>query len=47
MFYKNIFILNPLGEASDMYNNIYNIINKLPSNTKIYCGHEYTITNLR
>lgn len=34
------------GTAEEMYNSL-NILSKLPGNTKIYCGHEYTLNNLK
>ncbi len=33
------------GTASDMHNNMVKLT-QLPDDTKIYCGHEYTVTNL-
>ena len=33
------------GTASDMHNNMVTLM-QLPDDTKIYCGHEYTVTNL-
>ena len=33
------------GTSKDMFQSL-NKLKKLPSNTKIYCGHEYTKTNL-
>ncbi|CAG8538522.1 423_t:CDS:10 [Acaulospora morrowiae] len=35
------------GESKDMYNVLYNILGQLPKDTKIYCGHESTLKNLR
>lgn len=35
------------GTASDMYNALINKLGKLPKETKVYCGHEYTEANLR
>jgi hydroxyacylglutathione hydrolase len=34
------------GTASDMYQSL-NTLSKLPDDTKVYCAHEYTITNLQ
>jgi len=34
------------GEAKDMYNALYNTLGQLPKDTKVYCGHEYTRSNL-
>ena len=33
------------GTAADMHNNMVKLM-QLPDDTKIYCGHEYTVTNL-
>ena len=35
------------GTAEDMYRALYDVILKLPADTKVYCGHEYTMSNLR
>ncbi|CAG8662310.1 7863_t:CDS:2 [Funneliformis caledonium] len=35
------------GTAEQMHNSLNNILAKLPENTKVYCGHEYTSSNLR
>ncbi|XP_011494383.1 PREDICTED: hydroxyacylglutathione hydrolase, mitochondrial [Ceratosolen solmsi marchali] len=35
------------GTAEDMYNNLIGIFSKLPDETQIYCGHEYTVENLK
>ncbi|ORX63352.1 mitochondrial hydroxyacylglutathione hydrolase [Basidiobolus meristosporus CBS 931.73] len=35
------------GTAEDMYNSLCNVLATLPSETKVYCGHEYTRANLR
>lgn len=35
------------GSASDMYKALVGILAKLPSNTKVYNGHEYTVNNLK
>uniref|UniRef100_M4BD48 hydroxyacylglutathione hydrolase n=1 Tax=Hyaloperonospora arabidopsidis (strain Emoy2) TaxID=559515 RepID=M4BD48_HYAAE len=35
------------GTAADMYKALYDVILKLPMDTKVYCGHEYTMSNLR
>ena len=34
------------GTGEDMYNSLINVISKLPGNTKVYCGHEYSVSNL-
>jgi len=35
------------GTAHQMYEALICKLSKLPDNTKVYCGHEYTITNLK
>lgn len=35
------------GSPSQMYTALVEILSKLPSNTKVFCGHEYTINNLK
>ncbi|RIB12490.1 beta-lactamase-like protein [Gigaspora rosea] len=35
------------GDAKDMYNVLYNILGKLPKDTKVYCGHECARLNLQ
>ena len=35
------------GTPAEMHHALNNIIAKLPLDTKIYCGHEYTLKNLR
>ncbi|KAF0455588.1 Hydroxyacylglutathione hydrolase [Gigaspora margarita] len=35
------------GTADQMYNSLINVLGKLPEETKVYCGHEYTKGNLR
>ncbi|CAH0483101.1 unnamed protein product [Peronospora belbahrii] len=35
------------GTAEDMYRALYEVIATLPRDTKVYCGHEYTMSNLR
>ncbi|CAG8435924.1 6895_t:CDS:2 [Diversispora eburnea] len=35
------------GDAKDMYNVLYNILGTLPKDTKVYCGHEYGMSNLQ
>lgn len=35
------------GNAEQMYNNLVKIIGSLPDHTKVYCGHEYTLSNLK
>ncbi|CAG8554616.1 10228_t:CDS:2 [Paraglomus occultum] len=34
------------GKAQDVYHVLYNILGRLPKDTRIYCGHEYTLENL-
>lgn len=34
------------GTEREMYNNLIHIIGALPSDTEVYCGHEYTVQNL-
>lgn len=35
------------GTSEQMDHNLNNILGGLPSDTKVYCGHEYTVTNLK
>lgn len=35
------------GDARDMYRILFHIISKLPDDTWVYCGHEYTKNNLK
>eukprot|EP01035_Chromulina_nebulosa_P017429 gene17429-22981_t len=35
------------GSANDMYPTLYNKLGSLDPETKIYCGHEYTVSNYR
>lgn len=35
------------GTAEDMYRALYEVILTLPKDTRVYCGHEYTLSNLR
>lgn len=35
------------GEPSHMYKALVDILGNLPPNTKVYCGHEYTVSNLK
>ncbi|KAF9106901.1 hypothetical protein BGX27_008948 [Mortierella sp. AM989] len=35
------------GTAADMYNSLLLILATLPVETKVYCGHEYTLANLK
>lgn len=35
------------GTAAQMYNALINILSQLPEETKVYCGHEYTLQNLK
>ncbi|EDV28270.1 uncharacterized protein TRIADDRAFT_20939 [Trichoplax adhaerens] len=34
------------GTPAQMYNALCNILGKLPSSTRVYCGHEYSASNL-
>lgn len=34
------------GTGKDMYQSLINVISTLPASTKVYCGHEYSISNL-
>lgn len=34
------------GTASQMYDALINKLSKLPDDTNVYCGHEYTLQNL-
>ncbi|KAG0276393.1 hypothetical protein BGZ95_007601 [Linnemannia exigua] len=35
------------GTAADMYNSLIHVLATLPVETKVYCGHEYTLANLK
>uniref|UniRef100_A0A3B4BAB1 Metallo-beta-lactamase domain-containing protein n=1 Tax=Periophthalmus magnuspinnatus TaxID=409849 RepID=A0A3B4BAB1_9GOBI len=35
------------GTAEQMYHNLTQVLGSLPQNTKVFCGHEYTIKNLK
>ncbi|KAJ3054798.1 hypothetical protein HK097_000790 [Rhizophlyctis rosea] len=35
------------GTADQMHNSLINILGRLPPDTKVYCGHEYTKSNLK
>lgn len=35
------------GDARDMYRILFHILTKLPDETWVYCGHEYTKNNLK
>ncbi|XP_026324709.1 hydroxyacylglutathione hydrolase, mitochondrial [Hyposmocoma kahamanoa] len=35
------------GTPAQMYNALINILSQLPEETKVYCGHEYTLQNLK
>lgn len=35
------------GDARDMYRILFHVITKLPDDTWVYCGHEYTKNNLK
>ncbi|XP_056144721.1 hydroxyacylglutathione hydrolase, mitochondrial isoform X4 [Lampris incognitus] len=35
------------GTAEQMYHNLTQVLGSLPQHTKVFCGHEYTIKNLK
>ncbi|KAM8952178.1 hydroxyacylglutathione hydrolase, mitochondrial isoform 3-T4 [Lycaon pictus] len=35
------------GTADEMYRALLEVLGRLPSDTRVYCGHEYTINNLK
>lgn len=35
------------GTAEQMYKALIEVLGKLPDETKVYCGHEYTVNNLK
>jgi len=35
------------GNPSEMYTALVEILSKLPGKTKVFCGHEYTVANLK
>lgn len=35
------------GTAEQMYHALIQVLSKLPTDTKVYCGHEYTVQNLK
>lgn len=35
------------GTASQMYHALLEVVASLPHNTEVYCGHEYTVQNLK
>ncbi|XP_052800917.1 hydroxyacylglutathione hydrolase, mitochondrial-like isoform X2 [Mya arenaria] len=35
------------GTAPQMYDALINILGKLPAHTKVFCGHEYSVQNLK
>ncbi|XP_069920244.1 hydroxyacylglutathione hydrolase, mitochondrial isoform X4 [Oryctolagus cuniculus] len=35
------------GTADEMYRALLEVLGRLPPDTKVYCGHEYTINNLK
>ncbi|CAG8588836.1 8671_t:CDS:1, partial [Gigaspora rosea] len=35
------------GTADQMHNSLINVLGRLPEESKVYCGHEYTKGNLR
>eukprot|EP00066_Takifugu_rubripes_P012903 XP_011602169.1 PREDICTED: hydroxyacylglutathione hydrolase-like protein isoform X1 [Takifugu rubripes] len=35
------------GTAEQMYHNLTQVLGSLPQDTKVFCGHEYTIKNLK
>jgi len=34
------------GDAEDMHRSLNEVIAELPGDTRVYCGHEYTVSNL-
>ena len=34
------------GNGQHMYHSLINVLGKLPVNTNVYCGHEYSVANL-
>ncbi|XP_002735677.2 LOW QUALITY PROTEIN: hydroxyacylglutathione hydrolase, mitochondrial-like [Saccoglossus kowalevskii] len=34
------------GTAQEMYRALVEVLSKLPANTRVYCGHEYSVNNL-
>ena len=35
------------GTADEMYKALLEVLGRLPPDTKVYCGHEYTVNNLK
>jgi len=35
------------GTGVEMYHSLVTVLSKLPGNTKVYCGHEYSLSNLK
>ncbi|XP_067938092.1 hydroxyacylglutathione hydrolase, mitochondrial-like isoform X2 [Watersipora subatra] len=35
------------GTKEQMYHALVEVLQKLPGNTRVYCGHEYTVTSLK
>ncbi len=35
------------GSGEDMYKALFKTLAPLPNDTRVYCGHEYTVSNLR
>lgn len=35
------------GTADQMYHALINVLSGLPDQTKVFCGHEYTLQNLK
>lgn len=35
------------GDARDMYRNLFHVLARLPEDTWVFCGHEYTRANLK
>lgn len=35
------------GSATDMYRALIDVLGVLPPSTQVYCGHEYTVKNLK
>lgn len=50
-FYSTLFVAGIgkffEGDARDMYRILFHVITKLPDDTWVYCGHEYTKQNLK
>jgi hydroxyacylglutathione hydrolase len=35
------------GNATQMHHALLNVLGQLPEETRVYCGHEYTVANLK